>query len=126
MHLYFKMKATCASQQPPTIRILKHLLSMEDPLERKMGLEAAFTPGPDLTEDPEQDHLHTTPENMAAAIKFILETYRSNSKSAQLSEVASLMNPDVIERLEEIELEIEQNYKQMETQRFTEVQSFEM
>jgi len=37
-HLYFKMKETMAAQQPVDVRILKYLLSMEDPLERREKL----------------------------------------------------------------------------------------
>jgi hypothetical protein len=43
-----QMKASMAELQPPEVRILKHLLSMEDPLERRAGYEQAFTPGPEL------------------------------------------------------------------------------
>jgi hypothetical protein len=43
-----QMKASMAELQPPEVRILKHLLSMEDPLERQSGMEQAFTPGPEL------------------------------------------------------------------------------
>ena len=42
------MKASMAELQPPAVRILKHLLSMEDPLERRSAMEQAFTPGPEL------------------------------------------------------------------------------
>jgi hypothetical protein len=47
-HAAAQMKASMAELQPPEVRILKHLLSMEDPLERQSGMEQAFTPGPEL------------------------------------------------------------------------------
>lgn len=47
--IFSKMKSTVAEQQPPAVRILKHLLSMEDPLERLAAMDKAFTPGPELT-----------------------------------------------------------------------------
>ncbi len=34
--------------QPPEVRILKHLLSLDDPRQRSDELAAAFQPGPEL------------------------------------------------------------------------------
>jgi len=47
-HLYWRMKASMAELQPPAVRILKHILSMDDPAERQAALEQAFTPGPEM------------------------------------------------------------------------------
>ena len=47
-HLYWRMKASMAELQPPAVRILKHILSMDDPAARQAALEQAFTPGPDM------------------------------------------------------------------------------
>ena len=47
-HLYFKMKDTTARQQPKEVRILKYILSLEDPQDQRNALEEAFTPGPEL------------------------------------------------------------------------------
>lgn len=44
-----QMRASMAELQPPTVRIMKHVLFIEDPLERRAALEQAFTPGPELT-----------------------------------------------------------------------------
>ena len=34
-----------AAQQPPEVRIMKHMLALEDPAERRAALGEAFTPG---------------------------------------------------------------------------------
>ena len=47
-HLYWRMKASMAELQPPAVRILKHILSMDDPAARQAALEQAFTPGPEM------------------------------------------------------------------------------
>ena len=41
-------KETAARQQPKEVRIMKHLLSMEDPQQRRASLTEAFTPGPEV------------------------------------------------------------------------------
>ena len=41
-------KETAARQQPREVRIMKHLLSMEDPQQRRASLTEAFTPGPEV------------------------------------------------------------------------------
>jgi hypothetical protein len=41
-HLYMKAKETASRQQPPEIRILKHLLSIDDPAHRRDEMEKAF------------------------------------------------------------------------------------
>lgn len=47
-----------SSLQPPEVRILKHVLSIEDPAERRSALEEAFTPGPELATE-QTDYLST-------------------------------------------------------------------
>ena len=48
-HLYWRMKASMAELQPPAVRILRHILSLDDPAERQAALEQAFTPGPEMS-----------------------------------------------------------------------------
>ena len=47
-----------AQEQPKDIRILKHLVSLDDPTEIRDALEKAFTPGPELA-TPDMDYLST-------------------------------------------------------------------
>jgi len=51
-------KETLAQQQPPEVRILKHLLRIQSPQERQTALQDAFAPGADLQTE-EQDLLST-------------------------------------------------------------------
>jgi len=43
--------ANLQRQMPKDIRILKHLIMIEDPEERLSALNDAFTPGPELLGD---------------------------------------------------------------------------
>ena len=47
-----------AAQQPPEVRIMKHLLALDDPAERRAALGDAFTPGAQLA-TATQDYLTT-------------------------------------------------------------------
>lgn len=47
-----------SQMQPPEVRILKHILSFEDPAERRAQLEEAFVPGPEMATENE-DFLST-------------------------------------------------------------------
>lgn len=47
-HLYMTAVANLQRQMPKDIRILKHLIMIEDPAERLSALNDAFTPGPEL------------------------------------------------------------------------------
>ena len=47
-----------AQEQPKDVRILKHLVSLDDPTEIRDALEKAFTPGPELG-TPDMDYLST-------------------------------------------------------------------
>lgn len=58
-HLYFKAKETAAAEQPPEVRILKHLLSMPDPMERNEAMDQAFQPGEPSGDGADQDFLTT-------------------------------------------------------------------
>eukprot|EP00951_Prasinocladus_malaysianus_P015577 scaffold119714_cov37-Prasinocladus_malaysianus.AAC.1 len=57
-HLYFKAKEAAARDQPPEVRIIKHLLSMEDPKERMEALEMAFEPS-EVEAEGDLDLLHS-------------------------------------------------------------------
>jgi len=110
-HLYFKMKETSGRQQPVEVRILKYILSMEDPLERKEQLSAAFTPGAPL-ETQHEDYLCTTPERLLMTIQTVLSAFDSqkSNRVGMTGEAATLMSPAVIERMREVELDIEKDY----------------
>jgi hypothetical protein len=112
-HLYFKAKETYAQQAPPEARILKFLLSVESPKDRAMLVEQAFQAGPLLSTSSE-DYLHTTPSALINTIENVLGAYDSAGQAAQYSsmkdQAAVLMNPEVIERLRELQKLIRSKY----------------
>lgn len=112
-HLYFKAKETYAQQAPPEARILKFLLSVESPKDRAMLVEQAFQAGPMLSTSSE-DYLHTTPSALINTIENVLGAYDSAGQVAQHSsmrdQAAGLMNPEVIERLRELQKLIRSKY----------------
>ncbi|CAL8466136.1 g5672 [Coccomyxa elongata] len=109
-HLYFKAKESFAQMQPPEVRILKHLLSLDDPRQRSDELAAAFQPGPEL-ETKTHDFLSTTPQKLLAAMDLILETYeRSAGSAGMLGQAGALMNPEVIKTLRDIQAIVRKSY----------------
>lgn len=110
-HLYFKMQETQHRQQPPVVRILKFLVSIEDPSERSFQMEAAFTPGAEF-ETESEDFLHCEPEQLLKVIQQVLTAYRNQraETSSMVGEAAQLMDPTVIQRMTELESEIESRY----------------
>ncbi|EIE21209.1 hypothetical protein COCSUDRAFT_17991 [Coccomyxa subellipsoidea C-169] len=109
-HLYFKAKESFAKMQPPEVRILKHLLSVEDPRQRVEELRAAFEPGPEL-ETATQDFLSTTPEKLLGTIEVIVATYeRSAGSTSMVGQAGALMNPEVITRLKDIQAVVRKQF----------------
>ncbi len=109
-HLYWRMKASMAALQPPEVRILKHLLALEDPLERRSGLEQAFTPGPELSTGGE-DQLCTTPEALLRLMGGVLAAYDAQRGRATMAgQAAELMTPAVIERMRALQAEVQDRY----------------
>lgn len=111
-HLYFKAKETFAAQQPPEARILKFLLSVDSPREREALLDQAFQSGPELSTSAE-DYLHTTPETLLNSVDNVLGMYDGSigaSGGTMASQAATLMNPEVIARLRELQQVIRKRY----------------
>lgn len=57
-HLYMTARGNLQRQMPKEIRIVKYLLTIEDPEERLCTLKDAFTPGEEL-EGKDVDCLYT-------------------------------------------------------------------
>ncbi|KAL0024160.1 hypothetical protein WJX77_003118 [Trebouxia sp. C0004] len=109
-HLYFKAKETLAQQQPPEVRILKHLLSIQSPQERQTALQDAFAPGADLQTE-EQDLLSTTPEVLMQTVEAVLRAYEAQAGSrGMVTDAASLMNPEVIQTMRELQKQIRKGF----------------
>lgn len=60
-HMYFKAQQSQQMYLPKEVRILRYLITIEDPQERYRALELAFEPGDesDPFEDAEQAMLYT-------------------------------------------------------------------
>ncbi|KAK9806423.1 hypothetical protein WJX73_005207 [Symbiochloris irregularis] len=102
VHLWLQAKKSFARQQPPEVRILKHLLSLEDPAERRAGVASAFEPGPAVSQwaKGDTDYLSTTPPQLLKTIDAILAAYdTSRGSDTMAGQAGSLMNPLVIERM---------------------------
>ena len=67
--MYAQAKESFAQMQPPEVRIMKHLLSLDDPRQRSDELAAAFQPGPDL-ETKTHDFLSTCACSPCFCISF--------------------------------------------------------
>jgi hypothetical protein len=134
-HLYFKAKESFAQQAPPEARILKFLLAVDSPTDRLSLMEQSFQPGPQITTS-DEDFLFTTPDALLNTIENVLAMYDgakaggggggvslgSNSSvtsgmgmggggpSGMAGQAAALMNPEVIERLRELQQTIRKQY----------------
>jgi len=108
-HLYVKAKETASSMQPVEVRILKYLLSIEDPVVLKQAIFDAFTPGEIVSES--VDYLSTSPAELLKALDTILTAYESNrGKHTMLGETSSMMNPELIQRMRKLEAYIKKEY----------------
>lgn len=108
-HLYVKSKETANSMQPKEVRILKYLLSIEDPVELKQSIWDAFVPG----ELPSSslDYLSTTPSDLLKTIDTVLSAYEMNKgKHTILGETSKIMHPEVIRKMRKLEAYIKKEY----------------
>jgi hypothetical protein len=112
VHLYSKMRDTVGRQQPKEVRILKLVLSVDDPIEQRNMLEQAFTPGPELENvDGNEDMLWCTPENMLQTIEVILRTREQSVVKTSLGgDAARMMTPEIIERMQGLKNLIEDQF----------------
>eukprot|EP00892_Ulva_mutabilis_P005879 jgi/Ulvmu1/3663/UM017_0077.1 len=108
-HLYMKAKEATERGAPPEVRILKHLVSIEDPRHRASELENAFKPGDMVTE--KEDHLSTQPRTLLATVETVINAYEGQKgKTSMLGQTAELMDPEVIERMRDVKQLITNKY----------------
>lgn len=100
-HLYMTARGNLQRLMPKEIRILKYLLTIEDPEERVGALSDAFTPGQEL-EGKDVDSLYTTPEQLYTWIKTVLDAYNFSQEGTLIREARDMLNPKVIQKLEEL------------------------
>ncbi|KAL5207566.1 hypothetical protein ABZP36_032001 [Zizania latifolia] len=108
-HLYMTAVANLQRQMPKDIRILKHLIVIEDPEERLSALNDAFTPGPELQGE-NVDTLYTSPEALHIWASAIVDAYYNSREGTLLRQARDLMNPKIIKRVEEIVKIIKDKY----------------
>lgn len=108
-HLYMVARASLQRLVPKEVRIIKHLLSLEDPEERSAALAAAFSPGPE-TQGKHVDMLYTTPGELHKWITVVLDAYYMNKEGTLLKEAQQLMNPMVIQRMEFLKKVVEEEF----------------
>ncbi|XP_006647183.2 uncharacterized protein At4g37920 [Oryza brachyantha] len=108
-HLYMTAVANLQRQMPKDIRILKHLIMVDDPEERMSALNDAFTPGPELQGE-NVDTLYTSPEALHTWASAIVDAYYNSREGTLLRQARDLMNPKIIKRVEEIVKIIKDKY----------------
>ncbi|KAJ0528450.1 hypothetical protein HanLR1_Chr10g0345061 [Helianthus annuus] len=101
-HLYMTARGNLQRLMPKEVRIVKYLLTIEDPERLLSALNDAFTPGDEL-EGKDFDNLYTTPEKLHTWIKAVVNAYHFSREGTLIKEARDLMNPTIIQKMEEIE-----------------------
>ncbi|KAL6179542.1 hypothetical protein ACLB2K_051056 [Fragaria x ananassa] len=100
-HLYVTARGNLQKLMPKEIRIVKYLLTIDDPEERLLALQDAFTPGEEL-EGKDVDNLYTTPEKLHTWVKAVVDAYHLSREGTLIREARDLMNPNIIKKLEDL------------------------
>ncbi|XP_057794275.1 uncharacterized protein At4g37920 [Salvia miltiorrhiza] len=108
-HLYKTARGNLQRLMPKEIRILKYLLTIEDPEVRMSALHDAFTPGEEL-QGMDVDCLYTTPEQLHTWIGTVVDAYHFSREGTLIREARDMMNPKVIQKLEELKKTIQDNF----------------
>ncbi|XP_027335618.1 uncharacterized protein At4g37920 [Abrus precatorius] len=108
-HLYITAVGNLQRLVPKEIRIIKYVIRIEDPEEQLSALKDAFTPGEEL-EGKDVDSLYTTPEKLHTWIKSVVDAYHLSSEGTLIREARDLLNPEVIQKLEELKKVVERNF----------------
>ncbi|XP_068638273.1 uncharacterized protein At4g37920-like [Aristolochia californica] len=108
-HLYMTGLGNLQRNIPKEIRIMKYILTIEDPEEKLCALKDAFTPGIAL-EGKNVDNLSTTPEKLYTWIRTVLDAYQFSREGSLIREARDLMNPKIIKKLEELKKLVESSF----------------
>ncbi|CAI9116378.1 OLC1v1017510C2 [Oldenlandia corymbosa var. corymbosa] len=108
-HLYMTARGNLQRLVPKEIRILKYLLTIEDPEERMSALRDAFTPGDEI-EGKDVDCLYTTPEHLHTWIGTVVNAYHFSREGTLIREARDLMSPKIIQQLEELKKLVQDNF----------------
>ncbi|XP_051124307.1 uncharacterized protein At4g37920 [Andrographis paniculata] len=108
-HLYKTASGNLQRLMPKEIRILKYLLTIEDPEQCMSALNDAFTPGEEI-EGKDFDSLYTTPERLYNWIGIVVDAYHSSREGTLLKEARDLMNPKIIPKMERLKKTIRDKF----------------
>ncbi|XP_076885918.1 uncharacterized protein At4g37920-like [Bidens hawaiensis] len=108
-HLYMTARGNLQRLMPKEVRIVKYLLTIEDPERLLSALNDAFTPGDEL-EGKDFDNLYTTPEKLHTWNKAVVNAYHFSREGTLIKEARDLMNPKIIQKMEEIEKLIQDKF----------------
>lgn len=108
-HLYKTAVGNLQRLMPKEIRILKYLLTIEDPEEKLCALQDAFTPGEEL-EGKDVDCLYTTPQGLYTWIRTVVDAYHFSREGTLIREARDLMNPKIIKKLEDLKKLVQDNF----------------
>eukprot|EP00747_Dinoflagellata_sp_TGD_P125914 gnl/TRDRNA2_/TRDRNA2_174227_c0_seq1.p1 gnl/TRDRNA2_/TRDRNA2_174227_c0~~gnl/TRDRNA2_/TRDRNA2_174227_c0_seq1.p1 ORF type:complete len:351 (+),score=-9.91 gnl/TRDRNA2_/TRDRNA2_174227_c0_seq1:51-1103(+) len=105
MHLYFRVQEQVAKAKPPEVKILKYMLTLEDPIhiENALTRSLAAPQRSSLMEKrhkKKQAHLFTCHEKLYSSIKTVLKVYQKNQINfTPSSRLAHGYNPVILKRL---------------------------
>lgn len=106
MRIYFKAQEQLSRGKPPEVRILKHLLALDDPLQAESELERALTPGK-INKSKTHDFLSTTPERLLNLTNAILRVHKKNqTKVFLLGNSTEIINPRLIGKLFQLQTKL--------------------
>lgn len=108
-HLYMIARGNMQRLVPKEVRIMRHVLTLEDPKEQLAALTDAFSPGAEL-EGKDIDLLYTTPQELHNWIMIVLNAYYNNQKNSLMKSAQELMSPTTIKRLEALKRTIQDQF----------------
>merc|ERR1711904_757213 len=79
-HLYFRVQEQLSKFKSPEVRILKYLLTLDDPLKAHAEMIRALYLGPNF-ETKTHEHLSTTSDKLIRMIDAVLNIHKKKSKN---------------------------------------------
>lgn len=98
MHLYFRTQGQINKNMPREVRILKHLLCLNDPLIFKSELDRALNPGPDV-ETKTSEYMYTKPDRLLLTVNTILKAHENHHNLEINKKRNWSFKPNVINRI---------------------------
>eukprot|EP00271_Cylindrocystis_brebissonii_P023483 TRINITY_DN9769_c0_g1_i1.p1 TRINITY_DN9769_c0_g1~~TRINITY_DN9769_c0_g1_i1.p1 ORF type:complete len:743 (-),score=174.47 TRINITY_DN9769_c0_g1_i1:830-3058(-) len=108
-YLYQQARGNLQRLVPPEVRIMRHLITLDDPREQYAMLTEAFCPGDEL-QGKDVDYLSTTPEKLLQWVKHVVDSFYTHTGSSLILEARRLMKPGIITKLEILKDLIEKEF----------------